>query len=94
MSKRAIRRAHYIRLKKNKIKHLKEEWWFSNKMSDDEIKNHSVILINTPKLCSCWMCCNPRHNGWLKKHETKTRQEKRSYIDEMEQINEWGADLC
>ena len=61
-SKRAIRRFHYQRLKKKRIKN---NYW-------SHLKNdrHLGICIDTPKLCSCWLCGNPR-----KYFGEKSRQE-------------------
>ena len=60
MSKRAIRRHHYQRLKRKRY-----QWW------DGDIDNETAaFLVNTPTPCSCFACGNPRrHFG------EKTRQE-------------------
>ena len=63
-SKRAIRRHHYQRLKKKRINNI---CWLHN-LSYREVG----IYINTPKVCSCWMCGNPR-----KHFNEKTFQEKK-----------------
>lgn len=50
MSKRATRIHHRERLKKNRKK-----YWGGN-LSD----KHNGMVIDTPKICSCWMCGNAR----------------------------------
>lgn len=51
MSKRAIRIHHRERLKNNR-----KNYWGGD-LTDRKIG----ILINTPKICSCWMCGNARN---------------------------------
>lgn len=34
---------------------------------------------NHGKLCSCNMCCNPRHNEWNSKSSRLTLQERKAY---------------
>ncbi len=51
-SKRAIRRHHYQRLKRKRIRN---NYWLHNKTN-----RQLGICINTPKPCSCFMCGNPR----------------------------------
>jgi len=90
MSKRAIRRSHYNRLKIKRYKQLKNDWWYYNHQTDEELLKDAAFLAVTPRRCSCSLCGNQRHNKWLTKWEQLTQQERRSKIDEIEQINEWG----
>ena len=63
MSMRAIRRHHYERLKRKRIR---DNHWYHGVLSERWLG----ISINTPTPCSCWMCGNPR-----KYFKLKTRQE-------------------
>ncbi len=55
--KRALRRAEVERLKRARCK-----YWghYTEEMSE----RHLGIVVNTPKVCNCWMCSKP------KKHTT------------------------
>ncbi len=48
--KRASRRHHRARLKK------KRQYYRGRRLTDAALG----IVVNTPTLCSCWMCGNPR----------------------------------
>jgi hypothetical protein len=65
---RADRRHHARRLKVNR-----RGYW------GGKDKSHVAIgkLVNTAALCSCWMCCNPRHVF----KEGMTIQERRWHQD-------------
>ena len=61
--KRSVRRHHYARLKKKWMdKLLTTRFW--DTPVDQVDKKHlewlGAIYANTPCVCSCWMCCNPR----------------------------------
>jgi len=64
---------------------------FDSLEKQKEIATHRE---DTTKLCSCSMCCNPRHNQYNNKHNQITRQEikdedfVRSEIEEA--LTEWG----
>ncbi|WP_425263099.1 hypothetical protein [Vibrio owensii] len=66
---RAIRRHHYSRLRN---KRLKQKYWGQ----DMELKKrHLGICVNTPTICSCHMCGNPRKKfGWVTLQEVKANQ--------------------
>jgi hypothetical protein len=51
--KRAERRAEVERLKKARC-----SYWghYGEEMSE----KHLGVVVNTPKICSCWMCSKPR----------------------------------
>lgn len=63
MSKRAERRFHTQRLKKNRRTH------WGRKITEKELS----FVVDTPTPCSCHMCGNPRKH-WGE----KTPQEKRA----------------
>lgn len=45
-----------------------------SRMKEHTYDNH---LIDTPKRCSCHMCCNPRRNDYIKKKEKLTIAERK-----------------
>jgi len=87
MSKRAIRRSHYLRLKKKQLKRLKNDWYSINHLNEEQLNANAAFLVNTPKRCSCSMCCNRRSDKWLPKKERLSIQERKELINEKEQIN-------
>lgn len=70
LSKRALRRQHYDRLKKKRVRdhHFgrRPEHWSGR---------HLGVAVNTPCNCSCHMCGNPRRSNSL---ESKTLAERRN----------------
>jgi len=76
MSKRALRRFVYQKRKKSVLKNF-------NWLHDDS--KRIGVLANTPKVCSCFMCGNPR-KFWKK----ITLQEEKSIIKEREGILEYN----
>jgi hypothetical protein len=64
--KRAERRHHRERLKK-----VRRFYWGQD-LKDDP--RRLSMLVATPALCSCWMCCNERHVTG-----ERTMQERRQY---------------
>ncbi len=70
MSKRAERRHHYQRLKKNR-----SHYW-----GGDNCEGRCAVLANTPTPCSCYMCGNPR-----KYFKEVTRKEKQFNNHELEE---------
>lgn len=68
MSNRAIRRHHVQRLKNNR----KHYWYGSNS------QRLLGILVHTAKICSCYICGNPR-----KFFKEKTIQEKRFWQEDI-----------
>ena len=67
-------RRHQEEKKKSKIQKIFNfgNWWSLN---DDDSKRLIGVRAHSPKLCSCWMCGNPR-----KYFNEKTIQEKRNEI--------------
>jgi len=70
-SMRAIRRHHYERLKRKRIR---DNYWYHGTLSERWLG----IAINTPTPCSCWMCGNPR-----KYFKQKTRQEIKHELSQL-----------
>ncbi len=69
LSKRAIRRHHYNRLKKNR------RYYWGRELKDDEVG----FVVDTPHPCSRYCCGNPRK--WFLEIST---QEKRQLAKEQE----------
>lgn len=60
----------------HRIKERKHQEGRSTVLYDEDLKEVG-ILANHGKLCSCYMCGNPRHNKWLPDYEQRTVQERR-----------------
>jgi len=70
-TKRAERRAHYFRLKKNREnyygfnprKDVTRNYYLKVvKLTEKEIEGILGFRVNTPTSCSCWGCGNPRRH--------------------------------
>lgn len=71
--KRAIRRHHLNRLKNNRAWYygwLRLDPWGKVEVDPKADARHRGMVAHTARLCSCWMCGNPRKH----QHE-KTLQE-------------------
>ena len=82
--KRAIRRAHYQRLKKN------VKWYYGGYF--DTWRHYPNepetcgFLANTQTKCSCWMCGNPRRYYKWTGENPRTIQEQKVYQESIEEI--------
>jgi len=78
-------RAYRFENKKIKIRKafriLKFAWDFKSYYNDEEILKYAKKWADNLKLCSCPMCCNPRHS-FLHNNEI-TVQEKKNKEDDM-----------
>lgn len=75
MSNRGIefRRSQYARIKAKRVRH---NYWGYGTWRDNEWNIRALgMCIDTPKVCSCYMCGNAR------KLEGDTLQERRSELD-------------
>jgi len=92
--KRSIRRHHSDRLKAKRSKYY---WWWEDKRTGGARRDG--ILANTPKLCSCVVCGNPRkHFNRPTYQEQKEEQEDYNleadeYMEKRERDCQWGNDL-
>ena len=68
--KRALRRHHYRRLKRKR-----KRFWYGADFAPMGPR-HLGMAVTTPKVCSCWMCGNPRRY-----FREKTLQEKKADLD-------------
>lgn len=75
--KRERRRRDFLRMKE-RARRIQKRWWQVNITEESCSK-----LANNIKICSCYMCGNPR-KWW----DEITIQEKRAIIDAKEQYNE------
>lgn len=59
---RALRRHHHDRMYR-RARHIFRYVWWSGKHEDSEHDEHirARRMANNMKICSCWMCCNPRN---------------------------------
>ena len=56
--KRAWRRHHIVRLK---AKCIRENYWgYGNWRNEGFTKSALGVCVNTPTVCTCYMCGNPR----------------------------------
>lgn len=97
-TKRATRRHHQNRLKKNRRnywgygKHGWRAYCEHERGSLYEMPNNYVgMVLQHPCVCSCSMCGNPRrHGGWA--GERITMQERRADDDFKDQMDDWFFD--
>ncbi len=73
--KRAIRRHHRKRLKKNRRYH-----WGRDLINEPKIL---AVAVNTPCSCSCAGCGNPRRHSW---ENPLTIQERKALEDAKDQM--------
>ena len=74
MSKRATRRHHRERLKKNRKSNWNVAVWYSPTTSEEleDMDRRAAFAINTPCPCSCPTCGNPRrHFGEIPMRELR-----------------------
>jgi len=73
------KRRHNNWINKKKAKALIDRWWGRNKNDPEDLKYKQMVgcLSDNLKNCSCWVCCNQRHNQWAKKKERLTMAERR-----------------
>jgi len=88
---RAVRRHHYARLKNTRRQH-----WGYGKQGFRSDCHHEIVnmspaeagmVTRTPTPCSCWMCGNPRHNGWEIKLTMQERKALEAYEYQIEELD-------
>jgi len=82
--KRAFRR-HQTQKKYKAALLLVRDRWYSDDYTTDQIHEQASRIRDNMKDCSCSMCCNPRHNGWVSNAEQLTMQERRNF----DKYNQW-----
>ena len=83
--KRALRRHHAERIKRNFYKELKQWEYYHTDPEEHEqwMRTYASRRVNTSSMCSCWMCGNPRkYFGHL------TLQEERHLLSFDEEVRE------
>lgn len=80
-SARALRRHHRNRLLINREHFYGGFAKFPQKWAD------------TPKPCSCFLCCNDRRNDWLSKEARLTMQERRALQCTAAEYDDWPQDV-
>ena len=81
--KRAIRRHHYQRLKKNRSVYWGRRYEWSDPLDDEELG----FLANTPTPCSCYMCGNPRR--YWKQVTLKERKAYLIFVDDLKEVENY-----
>lgn len=89
VSRRAIRRHHYERLKNKWRKQLLENEQTKNAKDGGEIASRRVT---TPTPCSCYMCGNPRHHFGAR--TLKERKEERNFMEQVKETFEEVNHTC
>jgi len=80
--KRAERRGHYNRLKRNRKNYYGRGLEGSTPMSEGQLG----CTVNTPTPCSCSMCTNGRRNSWNNSKEKLTLQEQKQLFESKEEL--------
>ena len=58
---------------------LQENWWWAvSKHRRESAEMHGRLYHDHLKMCSCDVCCNPRHSGYSKGQIKLTMQERRA----------------
>lgn len=96
---RALRRHHRARMHKRALK-LQKAWWnwpeeeggllVGGVKSEETLHRGASRLRDNMKICSCWMCCNPRRSSMFKKRERLTMQEHREndrFEDQLKELD-------
>lgn len=86
---RAFRRHHRQRMIAHAYRKYQDWWWFDN---EELTKIYSVKNHNHLAACSCQMCRNPRHCGWLSNKEKLTLQERKVYNSKSEGLDDYYSD--
>jgi hypothetical protein len=85
MSRRAIRRHHYRRLKNNRKYYSTVNY---PKAGRETLEVRSAIAATTATRCSCTACGNPRNSAWSSGDSIYTRQELKADLIFKEQLEE------
>jgi len=83
---RAVRRHHYARLKNTRC----HDWGYGKhgwRDGTEMPKDAAGMVTRTPTPCSCWMCGNPRHNGWEIKLTMQERKALEAYEYQIEELD-------
>lgn len=89
-SKRALRRHHRARMVRRALTYWNVNY-DARPISDPWVQNRASRHHDHLAICSCYMCGNQRHNGWLPDKEKMTMQERKEYqrfIYEMEEVDD------
>lgn len=89
----AMRRHQRDRYLSKTISQVKHRWWWDD-YSAHEIRLRSLKLTKNRAICSCSMCGNVRHNGWISKWEQLSRQEQRAQVDFEQQLVDIYDGVC
>ena len=78
---KAERRKHKFRIRNKILKRIKQDdiIYFN---SQEELQNYVNKLADNPTICSCFICCNPRHSKLFKEKYKLTIQERKYAYDQ------------
>ena len=62
--------------------------WYNCSLSNILLHKKTEKLQNNRQICSCDMCGNPRHNGWLSNKERLTPAERKQLDKYYQEIQE------
>ncbi len=85
---RAMRRHHRLRMQIHTRNLLLMQ--FSGPRDQEWIEKSIYKMYDNFTTCSCWMCCNQRHNPFLSKEERLTMQERKaneSFLTEIKDLD-------
>jgi hypothetical protein len=71
-----FRAHHAIRKQQYAYRIIKQCWH----VRDEDAHMMARRLRDNLAVCSCQMCCNPRHSDWLSSEEKLTIQERKAQI--------------
>jgi len=79
MKSRALTRHHKQRVKAKARKLALTGTIYASQQDTAEIVSRWEKRADYLKLCSCSMCCNPRHDQWQSPAKRRTIQERKHY---------------
>lgn len=86
---RALRRFHRARMV-NRAKTIQRHWWWFDQQEDSEQLNLTAKkLADNISICSCHMCRNVRHSGFVKQTERLTMAERRAAKSHQDQLEDY-----
>jgi Zn/Cd-binding protein ZinT len=87
---KAEKRKHKFRMRNNLLKKVKNDNTLYPYLNDKELKKYINKWADIQCMCSCSMCCNPRHDKWRSKEQRLTIQERKVllyYKNELKELN-------
>lgn len=76
-----FRKHHALRKQKHAYRIITQCWYIDQHTTNTDAHRMARKLRDNLAVCSCDMCCNPRHNSWTSGTEKLTIQERKAYFD-------------